>query len=625
MSQIYTDEVIPPRAADSRGQNKTNAEDAGSDWDFLELNGKAAAERSSTMQGDGSITLKSSRDEAVSRQRAHFRGAPDTPPPKLSQKTEPDTGDRAFREVLARLKEAQQRAAADGAAAGGVFRAMGMAATDYEDVSGQRQRFLAFCPAYDMMTQGQLRTYFAWRTDVRRAMAAAQPVPRPVSSSYAVLYLMELVNGIGMSGPEESYQTAQHFWEAYRRFDFTIDRLAMSWLQDLADYWGLKGGHQPLNDWTQLKVPNDQHLRALIDCQAALGDDLAVGGFLFTLSDYAPEKNAFFKLTGASQPSKQEGMDEERLTKVFRLAGAAWRQWVQDVPRSQRLKMLGCAAGARRRLFQNGLFDMTQAPDRSVVTADGRTLIFSDGLCFEERIAESRTSRMMFLAFLKQAENMLRRQTPGFKPVKNLADPSVVQAFENAAAKEAEARRRAANPARKIDFTRLGNIRTDAEVNRDRLVLAEEIAESAQHDDQAAYEEPHPSEAVQCLLARQSEMLDGSSAEDSSALRRTDKKTTAPAPAMPMPQPQFEPESVPLSGALNVPPAGEGLTPELQGALAELLHHGRTDCAGLSPAMFVDRINELLFDAVGDAVLEMTPAGPAVIEDYIDDVKRIIL
>ena len=112
MSQIYADEVIPPRAADSRGQNKTNAEDAGSDWDFLELNGKAAAERSSTMQGDGSITLKSSRDEAVRRQRAHFRGAPDTPSPTLSQKTEPDIRDRAFREVLARLKEAHQRAAA---------------------------------------------------------------------------------------------------------------------------------------------------------------------------------------------------------------------------------------------------------------------------------------------------------------------------------------------------------------------------------------------------------------------------------------------------------------------------------------------------------------------------------
>ena len=476
-----------------------------------------------------------------------------------------------------------------------------------------------------MMTQGQLRTYFAWRTDVRRAMAAAQPVPRPVSSSYAVLYLMELVNGIGTSGPEASCQTAQQFWEAYRRFDFTIDRLALSWLQDLADYWGLNGGHLPQNIWSQPKVPNDQHLRALIDCRAALGDDLAVGGFLFTLSDYAPEKNAFFKLTGASQPSKQEGMDEGRLTKVMRLAGAAWRQWVQDVPRSQRLKMLGCAAGARRRLFQNGLFDMTQAPDRSVVTADGRTLIFSDGLCFEERIAESRTSRMMFLAFLKQAENMLRLQTPGFKPVKNLADPSVVEAFETVAAKEAEARRRASNPARKIDFTRLRDIRTDAEVNRDRLVLAEEIAESAQHDDQAAYEEPHPTQAVQCLSARQSEMLDGSLAEDSSALRRTDNKT-APEPAMQAPPlPRFEPESVPLSGALNVPPAGECLTPELQGALAELLKHGRTDCAGLSPAMFVDRINELLFDAVGDAVLEMTPAGPAVIEDYIDDVKRIIL
>ena len=147
---------------------------------------------------------------------------------------------------------------------------------------------------------------------------------------------MELVNGIGTSGPEESYQTAQNFWEAYRRFDFTIDRLAMSWLQDLADFWGLVGEQLSQNQWAPSNAPNDQQLRALIDCQAALGDDLAIGGLLFTLSDYAPEKNAFFKLTRASQASKQEGMDEERLTKVFRLAGTAWRQWVQDVPRSQR-------------------------------------------------------------------------------------------------------------------------------------------------------------------------------------------------------------------------------------------------------------------------------------------------
>lgn len=32
--------------------------------------------------------------------------------------------------------------------------------------------------------------------------------------------------------------------------------------------------------------------------------------------------------------------------------------------------------GSETSAFQNGLFDMTQAPDRSVVTADGRTLIF---------------------------------------------------------------------------------------------------------------------------------------------------------------------------------------------------------------------------------------------------------
>ena len=40
--------------------------------------------------------------------------------------------------------------------------------------------------------------------------------------------------------------------------------------------------------------------------------------------------------------------------------------------------------------------------------------------------------------------------------------------------------------------------------------------------------------------------------------------------------------------------------------------------------MIVDRLNEKLFDEVGDAVLELTGSGAAVIEDYLDDVRDLL-
>ena len=40
--------------------------------------------------------------------------------------------------------------------------------------------------------------------------------------------------------------------------------------------------------------------------------------------------------------------------------------------------------------------------------------------------------------------------------------------------------------------------------------------------------------------------------------------------------------------------------------------------------MIVDRINEKLFDAVGDAVLELLSDGIGIVEDYEDDVRELI-
>ena len=43
--------------------------------------------------------------------------------------------------------------------------------------------------------------------------------------------------------------------------------------------------------------------------------------------------------------------------------------------------------------------------------------------------------------------------------------------------------------------------------------------------------------------------------------------------------------------------------------------------SGKSEDMLVDSINEVLFDLVGDTVIEFGAAGPQIIEDYEADVR----
>ena len=46
--------------------------------------------------------------------------------------------------------------------------------------------------------------------------------------------------------------------------------------------------------------------------------------------------------------------------------------------------------------------------------------------------------------------------------------------------------------------------------------------------------------------------------------------------------------------------------------------------AGTTEDLLVDAINEELFDLLGDTVLEFGPEGPQLIEDYQEDIERIV-
>lgn len=105
---------------------------------------------------------------------------------------------------------------------------------DFEDDYEDFEPFSSYYPFYQQMTYEQLRTYFTWRTQVRKGNI------RNTSLSYAFLYIYELLNQIGVYSPEEGLERLVSFWHVFRAFDTALDRYVLQWLKDYHVYYPLE-------------------------------------------------------------------------------------------------------------------------------------------------------------------------------------------------------------------------------------------------------------------------------------------------------------------------------------------------------------------------------------------------
>ena len=114
-----------------------------------------------------------------------------------------------------------------------LFYRQGLLMADFEDDCPYNGTFKSYFPTYNAMSDRQLRGYFTWRAQVRRGTV------EETSTSFAFLYLYELICGIGVDNPLEGFNKIKAFWDAYRAFEPGIDRFARVWLQDYAVFHAL--------------------------------------------------------------------------------------------------------------------------------------------------------------------------------------------------------------------------------------------------------------------------------------------------------------------------------------------------------------------------------------------------
>jgi hypothetical protein len=105
---------------------------------------------------------------------------------------------------------------------------------DFTDDYGGNAGFSRHFPSYRHMAYEQLRTYFTWRAKARGGELL------PTSHSYVLLYIYELLSGIGVSDARDGLDRLNRVRNSRVGFDSSIDKQTRLWIRDYCVCYGLE-------------------------------------------------------------------------------------------------------------------------------------------------------------------------------------------------------------------------------------------------------------------------------------------------------------------------------------------------------------------------------------------------
>ncbi len=502
-----------------------------------------------------------------------------------------------------------------------LFWRQGTLLADVEDDCPYAGTFERYYPTYQSMDDRQLRGYVTWRTRVRRGEV------EPTSTSFAFVYVYELLNGIGVGSPEEGFATLRRFWDDYRDLDAAVDRYVRRWLCDYVVYHGLDAG--------------------LIADDLLLGGDVAADRALLVLTDPAGRGDAerfaaVADLSGyrvrGSRFYREHPDDVEHV--VLAVLGRLEAYYRKNRKRGLYETLFGCMAALPYEPFGSAVFyEAERHPDAVYKLGPLRRYTCRRGSWTCERYSGGRGAGTKLGAVVKAVDARMRQRYGFPAPLKEPATPKYLAAIVEREIDAWLAWKAAHTPRRiEIDRSRLGGIRRAAAETCEELLVDEERGEAAgpaglgaaacavpEAPGVAAPAVPEPEASPVRSPAADvvTTTLDGEDS-DGPGFQLSETRRSAATP-VPPPADPTAPETATASAGSPANPAPFGLTPpEL--ALLERLLDGRPygDVLAGCPAtldMLVDGINGKLFDLLGDTALEFAGGAPAVIEDYLEDVK----
>lgn len=505
-----------------------------------------------------------------------------------------------------------------------LFYRQGLLMADFEDDCPYNGTFKSYFPTYNAMSDRQLRGYFTWRAQVRRGNI------EETSTSFAFLYLYELICGIGVDDPLDGFDKIKAFWDAYRAFEPGIDRFARVWLQDYAVFHGLDP--KLLHDSKTVAFDN-----ALIELRRAVRDLVPASAPLAQ----APKRRKTSEPTLPLPPD--EAREERLMAAINALSTYNLNNSRLDRSHHRDLRHVACAVYVRMARYydthrKTGIVASLFGEETAMPYTMFASAVFfaperhedceyrldpihiyrcQNGFWECMRIHGSRQKSSKLGEMMRACDQRLRLALDPVHPLKEEKVPKYLAKIIDDEIVAWLSWDAAHQPVKiDIDLSQLGHIRSAAAQTREALLIDEEREDDALEDAEAAgpgKPEARPmTEAIVEPVAAPMEQDE----DDEPTISTEQFGVVAPLLA-PAPTPTT---AMPADITSVLAPAAEDY-------LRALLEQNAAQAASAvekseqSEDMLVDSINETLFDLVGDTVIEFGAAGPQIIEDYEADVR----
>lgn len=505
-----------------------------------------------------------------------------------------------------------------------LFYRQGLLMADFEDDCPYNGTFKSYFPTYNAMSDRQLRGYFTWRAQVRRGTV------EETSTSFAFLYLYELICGIGVDDPLDGFNKIKAFWDAYRAFEPGIDRFARVWLQDYAVFHGLDP--KLLRDSKTVMFDY-----ALIELRRAARDLVPAPA----PSGQTPTRR---KTSGPTLPLPPDEVREERLMAAIN-ALSTYNLSSSRLDRSHHrdLRHVACAVYVRMARYydthrKTGIVASLFGEETAMPYTMFASAVFfaperhedceyrldpihiyrcQNGFWECMRIHGSRQKSSKLGEMMRACDQRLRLALDPAHPLKEEKVPKYLAKIIDDEIVAWLSWDAAHQPVKiDIDLSQLGHIRSAAVQTREALLIDEEREDGAPVEAEATLIEQPNTESAPGMTAEPGEMTIRQNEPDEPTVSTEEFGVVAPllasvdAPVTP----------APTEAANKLAPAEDTflralLEQNAAQATSAVAHSGQSE------DMLVDSINEALFDLVGDTVIEFGAAGPQIIEDYEADVR----
>lgn len=505
-----------------------------------------------------------------------------------------------------------------------LFYRQGLLMADFEDDCPYNGTFKSYFPTYNAMSDRQLRGYFTWRAQVRRGNI------EETSTSFAFLYLYELICGIGVDDPLDGFDKIKAFWDAYRAFEPGIDRFARVWLQDYAVFHGLDP--KLLRDSKTVMFDN-----ALIELRRAARDLVPAPA----PSGQTPKRR---KTSEPTLPLPPDEVREERLMAAIN-ALSTYNLSNSRLDRSHHrdLRHVACAVYVRMARYydthrKTGIVASLFGEETAMPYTMFASAVFfaperhkdceyrldpihiyrcQNGFWECMRIHGSRQKSSKLGEMMRACDQRLRLALDPAHPLKEEKVPKYLAKIiddEIVAWLSWDATHQPVKI--DIDLSQLGHIRSAAAQTREALLIDEEredgtLTEAVEADSGQLEAEPEANMVAEPVATTMQQ-----DEADEPTISTEQFGVVAPLLA-PAPTP---------ATAMHADTAS-ALAPAAEDYLRALLEQNAAQAvsavarSGQSEDMLVDNINEALFDLVGDTVIEFGATGPQIIEDYEADVR----